>query len=207
MGIYARIFAAVYERGVVGREGRRFRELRRRALAGATGRTLELGAGPGNNAAHYPAAVERLVLSEPDSPMLARLRANLAGSDTAAEAVQASADALPFADDSFDTVTALLVLCTVPDPAAALVEVARVLRPGGRLLFFEHVRAPEPRLARWQDRWERPWQAIGRGCRCNRPTPDLIAASPLEIETLERGELPGVPGIVRPYALGSAVAA
>ena len=94
----------------------------------------------------------------------------------------APADRLPFDDDSFDTVVVTLVLCTVEDLDATLAEVARVLRPGGRLLFLEHVRAEEPRLARWQDRLERPWRFIGHGCHPNRDTVATIAASPLELE-------------------------
>ena len=96
------------------------------------------------------------------------------------------------------------MLCTVEDPAASLAEVARVLRPGGRLLFLEHVRAEDPGLARWQDRLERPWRFIGHGCHDNRDTVATIAASGLEIEDVESGRMPKAPPIVRPMAIGSA---
>lgn len=102
---------------------------------------------------------------------------------------------------------ATLVLCTVPDPPAALAELARVLRPGGRLLFIEHVRSPDPGLARWQDRLEGPWRFLGDGCHCNRDTMATLAASPFELGAVERGRMPKAPPIVRPLARGEAVLA
>jgi SAM-dependent methyltransferase len=118
--------------------------------------------------------------------------------------VQAPAERLPFEDSSFDTAVFTLVLCTVPDPAAALAEAARVLRPNGRLLFVEHVRSEDPGLARWQDRLERPWRFLGDGCHCNRDTVAAIEASPLALERVERGELPKSPPLVRPLVRGQA---
>ena len=119
--------------------------------------------------------------------------------------VQASAQELPFEDDSFDTAVFTLVLCTVPDPGAALAEAARVLKPGGKLLFVEHVRSEDPGLARWQDRFERPWHFFADGCHCNRDTVAMIKASPFEIGQLEESELPKAPPLVRPLIRGTAV--
>jgi len=93
----------------------------------------------------------------------------------------------------------------VPDPAAALTEAARLLRPSGKLLFVEHVRSEDPGLARWQDRLERPWRFLGDGCHCNRDTMASIEASPFEIERVEKGELPKAPPLVKPLIRGSAV--
>src|SRR5215210_3378008 len=121
---------------------------RRRALvAQAHGRVLEIGAGTGLNLRHYPDGLD-LVLTEPDDAMAERLRARVAALGRRAAVVPAGAEALPFADDSFDTIVSTLVLCTVPDQPAALREVARVLRPGGRLLFAEHVRSDSARWGR-----------------------------------------------------------
>ena len=113
---------------------------RRQVLGEARGRTLEIGSGTGINLDNYGAEVTELVLSEPDRHMVALLRRKVEGSSRPATVVDAPAGKLPFEDESFDTVTLVYVLCTVPDPGAALREIARVLKPGGRLLFIEHVR-------------------------------------------------------------------
>src|ERR1700710_1347788 len=180
--------------------------MRREVLAGARGRVLEVGAGTGLNLELYPKqGIESLVLSEPDTLMVKQLREKLEESEREAELIRAPAEDLPFPDDSFDTVVVTLVLCTVPDQPAALREIQRVLKPGGRLLFLEHVRAEDPGLARWQDRLERPWRFLGDGCHCNRDTVAAIAGSRFEIDELERAGLPKAPAIVRPLIRGSAV--
>jgi ubiquinone/menaquinone biosynthesis C-methylase UbiE len=201
---WGRMFAAGYDRFLAGSEDAGLRARRRDLLASAEGRTLELGAGTGLNLEHYPSAVTDLVLTEPDPHMTSRLRRRRDAGGRSAEVVQVAAERLPFDDASFDTAVLTLVLCTVPNPAAALAEVSRVLRPGGRLLFLEHVRSTEPRVARWQDRLERPWRFIGDGCHCNRDTLATIEASPLTVEHLERDLLPKSPPIVRPLIVGSA---
>jgi SAM-dependent methyltransferase len=198
---WGRMFSSLYDRCLKGAEEAGLQAIRRETLTIATGRTIDIGAGTGANAALYPESVTELVLVEPDPHMLKQLRAK--GVD--ARIVEASGESLPFEDDSFDTAVFTLVLCTAPDPAKALAEAARVLRPGGRLLFVEHVRAQEPRLARWQDRLERPWRFCGDGCHCNRDTVATIEASPLSLERVEHGTLPKAPPIVRPLVRGSAV--
>jgi ubiquinone/menaquinone biosynthesis C-methylase UbiE len=179
-------------------------ERRRELLSHARGRTLEIGSGTGLNLDYYGPAVTELVLSEPDPHMMRRLRDKAEGASRAAEVVQAPAEQLPFEDSSFDTVTLIYVLCTVPEVEPALAEIGRVLKPGGRLLFLEHVRSPDPGLARWQDRLHGPWFLFGNGCHCNRDTVAAIEASPLALEDLERDDIPKAPPIVRPMAVGSA---
>jgi ubiquinone/menaquinone biosynthesis C-methylase UbiE len=201
---WGRFFTAMYDRCLKGAEEAGLHETRREALAGASGRTVDLGAGTGANLGLYPAAVTELVLAEPDPHMLKRLRVKVGEAGVDAEVVEASAEHLPFADANFDTAVFTLVLCTVPNPAAALSEAARVLRPGGKLLFVEHVRAEEPGLARWQDRLERPWRFVGDGCHCNRDTVATIEASPLAVERVEHGQMPKAPPLVRPLVHGSA---
>jgi ubiquinone/menaquinone biosynthesis C-methylase UbiE len=201
---WGRAFSAIYDRGLKASEEAGLRQMRREVLAGATGRTVEVGAGTGLNLGLYPAAVSELTLIEPDPHMLKKLRTKLVSSGGGASAIQAPAESLPFADSIIDTVVFTLVLCTVPNPAAALAESARVLRPGGRLLFVEHVRSRDPSLARWQDRLEKPWHFLGDGCHCNRDTVATIEGSPFELEQVERGRLPKAVPIVRPLVRGSA---
>jgi ubiquinone/menaquinone biosynthesis C-methylase UbiE len=197
---WGRLFAFGYDRFLAATEKAGLRDMRRELLAEASGRTLEIGAGTGANVDLYPPAVTELVLSEPDRFMAAKLRAK----HPAAEVTEAPAETLPFEDDSFDTVALTLVLCTVPDPPGALREIARVLKPGGRFLFIEHVRSEEPGLARWQDRLHTPWYLFGDGCHCNRDTLAAIEASPLTVERAERGKLPKAVPLVKPLLRGAA---
>jgi ubiquinone/menaquinone biosynthesis C-methylase UbiE len=202
---WGRGFAALYDRGLKATEEAGLREMRREVLAEAGGRTVDIGGGTGVNLELFGPQVTELVLAEPDPHMLKKLRAKLAESGMEAAAIQAPAESLPFADSSVDTAVFTLVLCTVPDPAAALAEAARVLRPGGKLLFLEHVRSRDPSLTRWQDRLEKPWRFLADGCHCNRDTVATIEASPFELERVEDGSLPKAPPLVRPLVRGSAV--
>jgi ubiquinone/menaquinone biosynthesis C-methylase UbiE len=199
-----RAFSAVYDRGFKATEEAGLREMRRELLIGARGRVLELGAGTGFNLPHYPDGIENLTLVEPDPHMTAKLRPKVAASGQDAEIVEAPAEELPFPDDSFDTAVVTLVLCTVPGQAAGLAEIKRVLKPGGQLLFLEHVRSRNPDLAKWQDRLELPWRFLGDGCHCNRDTVSAISAAGFDLGDIERGALPKAPPIVRPLASGVA---
>jgi ubiquinone/menaquinone biosynthesis C-methylase UbiE len=201
---WGRAFSAIYDRAMESTEEAGMREIRRETLAAARGRTVDIGAGTGINVELFPEGVTELVLAEPDEHMLKHLRPKVPTWGRDVDVVQAPADRLPFDDDSFDTAVFTLVLCTVPDPVAALREAGRVLKPGGELLFVEHVRSPEPGLARWQDRLERPWRFLGDGCHCNRDTVATIEASPFRVDRVEHGELPKAPPLVRPLVYGSA---
>lgn len=202
---WGRAFSAAYDRGFKGAEDAGLREMRRELLAQARGRVLEIGAGTGLNLDLYPReGLDSLVVTEPDPHMFKQLRQRAAKDCAGAELVQAGAEDLPFEDDSFDTVTVTLVLCTVPDPDATLAEIKRVLAPGGQLLFLEHVRSHEPGLAKWQDRLEGPWKFLADGCRCNRDTISAIGAAGFELGEVESGELPKLPPLVRPLATGTA---
>jgi len=182
-------------------------EQRRRLLAPAQGRVLEVGAGTGFNLPHYPSTVSELVVTDPVDGMLsrARKRASDAGREITAERV--TGESLPYPDGSFDTVVASWVLCSVDEQDRVLGEFRRVLKPGGRYLFLEHVRSVDPELARKQDRYEGLWKAVCFGCHCNRDTLPRIESA-FEVEEVEHGEAPsGPPKIVRPYVLGCAVVA
>jgi len=204
---WGRGFTAIYDSLMKSTEEEGLREMRRETLSKASGRTIDLGCGTGANLGLYPDSVTELVLAEPDPHMLSKLRPKVEEAGIDAEIVEAGAEKLPFEDSSFDTAVFTLVLCTVPDPAAALAEAARVLRPGGRLLFVEHVRSEDPRLARWQDRLELPWRFFADGCHCNRDTVSKIDAAPFAIEGIEKTGLPKSPPIARPLVTGSALRA
>jgi ubiquinone/menaquinone biosynthesis C-methylase UbiE len=206
MSLYGRIFAAIYDRAMAGTEEAGLAERRRALLSSAEGRVIEIGAGTGVNLGHYPDAVTELVLTEPEEPMARRLEAKAQFSGRPATVVRTAAEALPFPDRSFDTAVCTLVLCTVRDPERTLGELARVLKPGGRLLFLEHVRSDDRSLANWQDRFAPLWRRLGHGCNCNRPTPELIRSSAFELVEIAEGELPKSPPIVRPLRVGHAVA-
>jgi ubiquinone/menaquinone biosynthesis C-methylase UbiE len=202
--LWGPLFARLYDRVTKSTEDAGLREKRRELLARATGRTLEIGAGTGSNLELYPDAVTELVLTEPDEHMRAQLEHKVGALGRRPEVVEAGGESLPFPDASFDTVVATLVLCTIPAPREALAEIARVLRPDGRLLFLEHVRSEDAGSARWQDRLERPWGWFGRGCHPNRDTVALINQSAFEIGELERDTMPKAPPIVRPLVSGEA---
>ncbi len=173
-------------------------------LAHARGAVLEIGAGTGLNLAHYPPGLDRLVLCEPDPHMAKRLERRVRHVNPAAEVAHAPAENLPFAEATFETVVCTLVLCTVADPESSLEEIRRVLRPGGALLFLEHVRSDNSRLARWQDRLRRPWGAFADGCQCNRRTLERIRGRGYAVSVTDRSAWRRMPPIVRPLVAGRA---
>jgi SAM-dependent methyltransferase len=191
-GMYSRLFAALYDSSLKRGERAGMADHRRALLAAASGRVLEIGAGTGLNVPHYPDGLD-LVLTEPDAPMARR-----AGRPV----VPASAEELPFEDASFDTAVSTLVLCTVSDPGRAVAELARVLVPGGRLLFIEHVRG-DGALARWQDRLERPWRGIAHGCHANRDTLSVLRER-FDVQA-RRDTWHRMPRLIRPLVVGTAV--
>jgi len=205
MSLMSRIFALTYDRSMARMEAAGFRELRRRALAQAAGDVLEIGGGTGSNLPYYGPAVTSLTISEPEAPMLRRLEKKVREQGSTTRVVRAPAEDLPFPDGSFDTVVSTLVLCGVADQPRALREIRRVLRPGGRLVFIEHVRSEDPKLARWQDRLNRLNRFVA-GCECNRATLETIRREGFEVENLETTTLNKVPKFVRPAIVGAATA-
>jgi len=198
------VFTALYDPLLWIGERAGMAKRREQLLARANGRVLELGAGTGLHLRYYPNGLDELVLTEPAAPMVSRLERRADRDGRSCRVVEASAESLPFEDDSFDTVVSTLVLCTVDDPRRAIDETARVLRPGGRLLFLEHVRADTQRLARWQDRLHRPWHAFAAGCHANRPTVELLRESPLEVDAVDSDRWSWMPALVHPLAIGEA---
>jgi ubiquinone/menaquinone biosynthesis C-methylase UbiE len=178
--------------------------IRHDQLAAAEGTVLEIGAGNGFSIPHYPPAIEELVLLEPNPSFREQLGGQVDALDIPTKIVDGDAHALPFADARFDTVTASLVFCSLDDPARALAEVFRVLRPGGRFLFHEHVRGTGVRGI-VQDLLAPVQRRLADGCRPNRDFASLLAASPLQVTSLAHLRMPtSLPTIV-PLVVGEAV--
>ncbi|MCW8308096.1 class I SAM-dependent methyltransferase [Acidiphilium sp. PA] len=164
---------------------------RRRVISDARGTVLELGIGSGLNLALYGPAVSAVTGCDPSAALLRMARERAASAIVPVELIEASAEALPVADVSIDTVVTTWTLCTIPDAARALREARRVLKPDGVLLFVEHGRAPELGVARWQDRLDRPWGLVAGGCHINRRIDALIGDAGFRIEHLAHDRMPG----------------
>jgi len=199
--MFTAFYATVYDRISRGSERAGLSEERRGLLAQAAGATIEIGAGTGLNLSHFPPAVTRLCLVEPDPDMRKRLHRRAGGRD-GVEIVDARAEALPFPDASFDTAVVTFALCSVDDPDTALAEIARVLLPGGRLLFLEHVRDTDPKMAHKQDHPAFLYSWIG--CHPNRDTLTAISQAPFEVTAVRHGEVPKAPRVERPMIVGTA---
>jgi SAM-dependent methyltransferase len=176
---------------------------RREIVSQASGRVVEIGAGTGLNFKYYPAAVTQIVATEPEPHMLKRAKKAAAAAGSRFSVEQRGAESLGVEEASVDNVVSTLVLCSVPNPADALAEIKRVLKPGGSLLFFEHVRASDPGLAAKQDKRERMWGMISAGCHPNRDTESAIRAAGFDIEGLQHFDVKGSK-LVRPHILGVA---
>lgn len=167
---------------------------RAKVIPKAIGEVLELGIGGGKNLAFYdPAKVTQVVGVDPSAELRAMaLKAERpAGLQVAVE--PGEAEALPFADARFDTVVATFTLCSVGDPARALAEARRVLKPGGRFLFCEHGLAPDAEVVKWQRRIEPLWKALAGGCHLTRPVAETIRAAGFKLGAVETMYLPNSP--------------
>ena len=203
MSIWGRVFAALYDHIMARTEKDGLRAHREALLAGARGDVLEIGGGTGANLSLYNGVLS-LTLTEPEKPMIRRLERHAHEHAPTAKVLRAPAEDLPFEDASFDTAVSTLVLCTVDDQPRALRELRRVLRPGGQLLFIEHVRSDDPKLARWQDRMLPINTRIAHSCHCNRPTLDTIRKAGFEVAQLQHDTLKHAPPFVRPLIVGVA---
>lgn len=168
------------------------RRQREKVVPHAHGRVLEVGIGTGRNMAHYDKArVTKITGVDPALQMhrLARKRIARAGLDV--DLVGLSAEKIPLADASFDSVVVTYTLCTIPDPVAALREMRRMLKPGGTLLFCEHGRAPDAGVRRWQERLDPLWGKIAGGCHLSRDVPALLREAGFACKDLQTMYLPG----------------
>jgi ubiquinone/menaquinone biosynthesis C-methylase UbiE len=167
---------------------------RRKVVPLAEGRVLEIGMGAGQNLAFYdPAKVSHIWGLEPSAEMRERAKARAAGLSIGLDFLDLKAEEIPLEDRSADTVLVTYTLCTIPDVARALKGMRRVLKPGGRMIFCEHGRAPDEDVRRWQERITPIWKVIGGGCHVGRPIPELIREGGFEIEKMETMYLPSTP--------------
>ena len=201
--LFARLYARVSERESAEQVGHR-----RDTLAGLCGRVVEIGAGNGRNFGFYPAGVDEVVAVEPEPYLRARAREAAAHAPVAVSVVDAVAGALPLEDASCDAAVACLVLCTVPDQAAALAELRRVLRPGGELRFLEHVHAERQPLRAVLSLADRStlWPRLAGGCHAARDTLAAIEAAGFDVTNVRRFDFsPGPPLPAVPHILGRAM--
>jgi ubiquinone/menaquinone biosynthesis C-methylase UbiE len=201
-----KVAAALYDRLMAGVEEAGLTTWRAELLSPLHGSVLEIGAGTGRNVSLYPATVTTLVLAEPDRHMRAQLQKVAGALNHEVTVVDAPAERLPFDDACFDAVVSTLVLCSVADQHGALAEIHRVLRPGGALVFIEHVAAEDrPRRLRWQRRIEPCWRVLAGNCHLTRHTEEAIDAADLRVTEIERASMRKAPPVVRPTIRGRAI--
>lgn len=183
MGIWAKhVLPRLVE---VACRGEAIAEERARLVPRAHGDVLEIGIGSGLNLAHYdPRRVKTLVGIDPSPELLDRARERAKHSDARVELVDAAAEKLPFGDASFDSAVVTYSLCSVDDPARALAEVRRVLRPGGELFFLEHGLARAPSTQAWQRRLTPAWSFVGGGCHLDRDVEAELRDAELDVVEL-----------------------
>jgi ubiquinone/menaquinone biosynthesis C-methylase UbiE len=205
MSLRSKLFALTYDRQMARVERASLRALRESLLAAADGEVLEIGGGTGANLPYYRPEAGSLTITEPETAMVRRLERRTREQAPRATILRAPAEDLPFEDGTFDTVVSTMVLCGVSDQPRALRQLRRVLRPGGQLLFIEHVRSGDPRLARHQDRMNWMCQLVMR-CDCNRPTLTSIQQAGFTVAGVEHVSLHKAPSFVSPLIAGRATA-
>lgn len=177
---------------------------RRTCLSGAYGKVLEVGFGTGRNLPFYPAGVERVVAVDPSRESAKLAQRRIAAAPFPVDYVPLEGERIAAADHSFDCVVSTFTLCSIPDPQAALRQIRRVLKPGGKLLFAEHSLAPDPGVQRWQHRLNRLQNLLFGGCNLNRDVRSLVSGAGFDLQTLDQYYVPRVPRFAGFLTRGSA---
>jgi len=164
---------------------------RERVIGAAEGRVLEIGVGSGLNLPFYRPPVREVLALEPAPRLVTMARSASRGASIPVSFLEASAEAIPLEDHCVDTIVTTWTLCSIPRAAAALADMRRVLRPGGKLLFVEHGLAPDEGVRRWQDLMTPAWRCISGGCHLNRPIRSMIEGAGFRIDRIETGYMPG----------------
>lgn len=180
-----------------------FSHLRARALENARGRVLEIGHGSGLNLEHLPESVTELIGVDPSGGMLRKSLPRQAKVKFPVTILKEGAEKISEPDASFDTVISTLTFCTIPDPESAAREARRVLKPGGRFLFLEHVRHPDPGVVKWQNRLNPVWKKVFCGCNLNRDTWSVFERAGFDLSECKRIRVEG-PSIVEELIVGAA---
>lgn len=194
MGIYERYFLPHFIHLACG--AKPILEQREKVVPQAEGRILEIGMGSGINIPYYnPDKVEKLWGLEPSEGMRQKARPRVEAAPFELEWLGLPGEEIPLDDNSADTIVLTYTLCTIPDTLAAVKQMRRVLKPGGKLLFSEHGKAPDEAVQRWQDRINPAWKKMAGGCNINRDIPQLLEQGGFNIRQMETLYLPSTPKI------------
>lgn len=191
MGFYQDQLLPRFQNKVMDRKD--LREVRARVCSALSGEVVEVGFGTGLNAPHYPATVHKIAAVEPSTLCMRIAESRISATSTRVELAGLTGETLDLPSDQFDAALSTWTLCTIPDVDAALAEILRVLKPGGRFHFVEHGRAPDASVARWQERIEPPWKHVAGGCRLTREISELVERAGFEIDGLHTYYMSGEP--------------
>jgi ubiquinone/menaquinone biosynthesis C-methylase UbiE len=191
MGLYQNQVLPRFQDKVMDRKD--MREIRARVCSGLTGDVVEVGFGTGLNSPYYPTEVVKVAAVEPSAVCVRIAQPRIASTSAEVELAGLTGEALDLPSEEFDAALSTWTLCTIPKVDAALAEIRRVLKPGGKFRFVEHGHAPDVGVARWQKRIEPPWKRLAGGCHLTRPIPELIEAAGFHLEALDTYYMKGEP--------------
>jgi ubiquinone/menaquinone biosynthesis C-methylase UbiE len=176
-------------------DGPDMREIRSRVCSALGGDVVEIGFGTGLNAPHYPPGVRRIAAVEPSALCMRIAAPRIAATSAKVELAGLDGETLELPSDEFDSALSTWTLCTIPDVAAALAEIRRVLKPGGTFHFVEHGRSPDPEVARWQQRIEPAWKHVAGGCHVTREISDFVERAGFQLDGVQTYYTSGEPRV------------